>query len=63
MLYRRYKGKCTKKICADRGIIDALDQTIAGGAGIELIATASDDGTVRVWEGGDEGRENSVSVS
>ncbi|OJA20331.1 hypothetical protein AZE42_05433 [Rhizopogon vesiculosus] len=55
-------GKRTKKIRAHRGIINALDRTMAGGAGIELIATASDDGTVRVWEGGEEGGKNSVAV-
>ena len=55
-------GKRTRKIRAHRGIINALDRTMAGGAGIELLATASDDGTVRIWEGGEEGTKNSVAV-
>ncbi|KAG2073622.1 WD40 repeat-like protein [Suillus decipiens] len=55
-------GQRTRKIRAHRGIINALDRTMAGGAGIELIATASDDGTVRVWEGGEDGSKNSVAV-
>ncbi|EGO02288.1 hypothetical protein SERLA73DRAFT_104685 [Serpula lacrymans var. lacrymans S7.3] len=55
-------GKRARKIRAHRGIINALDRTMAGGAGIELLATASDDGTVRVWEGGDEGSRQSVAV-
>lgn len=35
---------------------------MAGGAGVELVVTGADDGTVRVWEGGDEGPKNPVSV-
>ena len=35
---------------------------MAGGAGIELIATGSDDGTVRLWEGDSEGSKQSVAV-
>jgi len=42
------------------GIINALDRTLAGGAGVELLATGSDDGTVKVWEGGDEGNKHAV---
>ncbi|EIW76251.1 WD40 repeat-like protein [Coniophora puteana RWD-64-598 SS2] len=55
-------GQKARRIRAHRGIINALDRTMAGGAGIELIATASDDGTVRVWEGGDEASKQSVAV-
>ncbi|OJT11379.1 U5 small nuclear ribonucleoprotein 40 kDa protein [Trametes pubescens] len=33
-----------------------------GGAGVELVVTGADDGTVRVWEGGDEGPKTPVSV-
>ncbi|TFY79746.1 hypothetical protein EWM64_g4274 [Hericium alpestre] len=47
-------GRRVRRLRAHRGIINALDRTLAGGAGVELIATASDDGTVRVWEGGEE---------
>ncbi|KAH7926782.1 WD40 repeat-like protein [Leucogyrophana mollusca] len=55
-------GQRTRKIRAHRGIINALDRTLAGGAGVELVATGSDDGTVRIWEGGDEGNKQSVAV-
>ncbi|KAG6369475.1 WD40-repeat-containing domain protein [Boletus reticuloceps] len=55
-------GQRIKKIRAHRGIINALDRTMAGGAGIELVATGADDGTVRVWEGGGEGGKQSVAV-
>ena len=55
-------GQRVKKIRAHRGIINALDRTMAGGAGMELIATGSDDGSVRVWEGDGEGSKQSVAV-
>jgi Prp8 binding protein len=55
-------GQRIKKIRAHRGIINSLDRTMAGGAGIELIATGSDDGTVRIWEGGEDGGKQSVAV-
>ncbi|KAF9226804.1 WD40 repeat-like protein [Gyrodon lividus] len=55
-------GQRIKKIRAHRGLINSLDRTMAGGAGIELIATGSDDGTVRIWEGGEEGSKQSVAV-
>jgi WD40 repeat protein len=35
---------------------------MAGGAGIELVATGSDDGTVKVWEGGDDGGKSVVAT-
>lgn len=35
---------------------------MAGGAGVELIATASDDSTVKIWEGGDEGGKIPVAT-
>lgn len=54
-------GQRARKIRAHRGIINALDRTLAGGAGVELVATASDDGTVRIWEGGDDGGKHSVA--
>ncbi|THH11034.1 hypothetical protein EW146_g8178 [Bondarzewia mesenterica] len=55
-------GARVRRLRAHRGIINALDRTVAGGAGVELIATASDDGTVRVWEGGEEGSKEPVGV-
>jgi Prp8 binding protein len=55
-------GQRTRKIRAHRGIINALDRTMAGGAGVELVATASDDGTVRVWEGAESAGKASVAV-
>jgi Prp8 binding protein len=54
-------GERIRRIRAHRGIINTLDRTIASGAGIELVATGSDDGTVKVWEGGDEGKKTAVA--
>jgi len=52
-------GQRIRKIVAHRRVVNALDRTIAGGAGVELLASASDDGTVKIWEGGeDAGREH-----
>ena len=55
-------GQRVRKIRAHRGVINALDRTVAGGAGVELVATASDDKTVHVWEGGDEGSKQAVAT-
>jgi len=55
-------GQRLRKLRSHRGIINSLDRTLAGGAGVELVATGADDGTVRVWEGGDEGPKSPVSV-
>ncbi|KZT29477.1 WD40 repeat-like protein [Neolentinus lepideus HHB14362 ss-1] len=55
-------GERVRKVRAHRGIINTLDRTVAGGAGVELIATGSDDGTVRIWEGGDEGRKDCIAT-
>ncbi|KAI0034346.1 WD40 repeat-like protein [Vararia minispora EC-137] len=55
-------GERVRRLRAHREIINAIDTTLASGAGVELVATASDDGTVRVWEGGDEGSKESVAV-
>ena len=55
-------GQRVRKLHAHRGIINSLDRTLAGGAGVELVVTGADDGTIRVWEGGDEGPKHPVSV-
>lgn len=55
-------GQRVRRIRAHHGIINALDRTMAGGAGTELIATASDDGTVKIWEGGEDGSKNAVAT-
>ena len=55
-------GERTRKIRAHHGIINTLDRTMGGGAGIELVATGSDDGTVKIWEGGHEGSKQSVAT-
>jgi Prp8 binding protein len=47
-------GQRTRKIRAHKEIINSIDRTMAAGPGTELIATGSDDGTVKVWEGGEE---------
>lgn len=55
-------GERIRRLRAHRGIINSLDRTITGGAGTELLVSGSDDGTVRVWEGGDEGGKVPVAV-
>lgn len=55
-------GQRIRKIRAHRAVINALDRTMAGGSGNELIATASDDGSVRIWEGGYDAKKESVAV-
>lgn len=55
-------GQRIRKIRAHRGIINALDRTMAGGAGVELLATGSDDGTVKIWEGGDDAGKQAVAT-
>lgn len=54
-------GERVRKLRGHTGIINALSRTTAGSSGMELIATASDDGTVKVWEGGDEGSKYHVA--
>ncbi len=55
-------GQRARKLRAHRGIVNSLDRTLSGAAGMELIASGSDDGTVRVWEGGDDGGKQPVAV-
>ena len=55
-------GERTRKIRAHRGIINTLDRTMGGGAGTELVATGSDDGTVKIWEGGHEANKQAVAT-
>ncbi|ESK89484.1 u5 snrnp complex subunit [Moniliophthora roreri MCA 2997] len=52
-------GSRVRKIRAHKEIINTLDRTLVGG-GQELLATGSDDGTVRIWEGGYEGSKEKV---
>ncbi|KAJ2923437.1 hypothetical protein H1R20_g13656, partial [Candolleomyces eurysporus] len=55
-------GDKLRRIRAHREIINSIDRTMGGGAGIELVATGSDDGTVKVWEGGDEAQKHPVAT-
>ncbi|KAJ7127631.1 U5 snRNP complex subunit [Mycena epipterygia] len=48
-------GQRVRKIRAHREIINSVDRTMAGGSGTELVATGSDDGCVRIWDGGEDG--------
>jgi len=54
-------GQRVRKIRAHREIVNTLDRTIAG-SGTELLATGSDDGTVKIWEGGDEASKQAVAT-
>jgi Prp8 binding protein len=55
-------GQRVRRLRAHRGIVNAIDRTMATGAGVELLASASDDGCVKVWEGGDEGSKEAVAT-
>jgi len=55
-------GQRTRKIRAHREIINSIDRTMASGSGTELLATASDDGTVKIWEGGPDAGKVPVST-
>lgn len=35
---------------------------MASGSGIELLATGSDDGTVKIWEGGDDANKIPIAT-
>lgn len=55
-------GQRVRKIKAHREIINTVDRTMAGGAGVELVATGSDDGTVKIWEGGEDAGKHAVAT-
>ena len=55
-------GQRIRKIRAHREIINSVDRTMANGSGTELVATGSDDGCVKVWEGGEEGGKEPVAT-
>jgi Prp8 binding protein len=55
-------GQKTRKIRAHREIINSLDRTMASGSGTELLATGSDDGTVKIWEGGEDAGKQAVAT-
>ncbi|KAG5634679.1 hypothetical protein H0H81_001129 [Sphagnurus paluster] len=55
-------GQRLRKIRAHREIINSIDRTMAGGAGTELVATGSDDGTVKIWEGGEDAGKQAVAT-
>jgi len=54
-------GQRVRKIRAHREIVNTLDRAVAG-SGTELLATGSDDGTVKIWEGGDEASKQAVAT-
>ncbi|KAL0950291.1 hypothetical protein HGRIS_010270 [Hohenbuehelia grisea] len=56
-------GQRSRRVRAHREIINAIDRTMAGGAGTELVATASDDGTVKIWESDDSGGVQKLPVA
>ncbi|KAG6919775.1 hypothetical protein DXG01_001614 [Tephrocybe rancida] len=53
-------GQRLRKIRAHREIINTIDRTFA--VGTELLATGSDDGTVKIWEGGEEAGKQAVAT-
>ncbi len=55
-------GQRTRKIRAHREIINSIDRTMASGSGTELLATGSDDSTVKIWEGGQDAGKVPVST-
>ncbi|KAH6912489.1 WD40-repeat-containing domain protein [Coprinopsis sp. MPI-PUGE-AT-0042] len=55
-------GQKVRRIRAHREIINSLDRTMASGSGTELITTASDDATVKIWEGGEEANKQPVTT-
>jgi Prp8 binding protein len=55
-------GQKTRKIRAHKEIINSVDRTMAAGSGTELVATGSDDGTVKIWEGGEDAGKTPVAT-
>nr|GAT44917.1 predicted protein [Mycena chlorophos] len=54
-------GRRVRKIRAHREIVNAVDRTMAGGSGTELVVTGADDGIVKVWDGGEDGGKDPVA--
>ncbi|KAM6490411.1 WD40-repeat-containing domain protein, partial [Amanita muscaria] len=57
-------GERVRRIRAHKEIINALDRSVAAGGalGTELVATASDDKTVKVWDAGEDGGKLPVAT-
>ncbi|KAF9448968.1 WD40 repeat-like protein [Macrolepiota fuliginosa MF-IS2] len=55
-------GERLRKIRAHKEIINSVDRTMAGGSGTELVVTGSDDGTVKIWEGGEDANKTPVAT-
>ena len=57
-------GGRVRRIHAHREILNAVDRSLAagGGAGTELVATASDDKTVKVWDASEDGGKVPVAT-
>ncbi|KAF8628195.1 hypothetical protein AX15_004045 [Amanita polypyramis BW_CC] len=57
-------GGRVRRIRAHREIINAVDRSLAAGGstGTELVATASDDKTVKVWDAGEDGGKVPVAT-
>ncbi|KAG6884674.1 hypothetical protein C0992_005931 [Termitomyces sp. T32_za158] len=53
-------GQRLRKIRAHHEIVNTIDRTLA--VGTELLATGSDDGTVKIWEGGEEATKQAVAT-
>lgn len=48
-------GERVRRLRAHHGVVNSLDRALTGGT--ELIATAGDDGYVRIWDVEEEGRD------
>lgn len=55
-------GQRIRRIRAHREIVNTVDRTLAGGAGVELVATGADDGLVKVWETDEGGDTEKAAV-
>lgn len=43
-------GTRVRKVRAHKGVVNAVDRSIAAGGGMELVATCGDDGLLKIWE-------------